>query len=53
MAKHIKDIEKMYDLLKQWQNVASRLNNDGIVMIKEMATLNMQTQILLGDEDDK
>ena len=47
MAKQIKDIEKAFDLLKEWDNVASRLNNDGIVMVKEMARLSIKTRELI------
>ena len=50
---HIKDIEKAFELLKKWDDVSSRLNNDGIVMVKEMARLSIQTRRLLGGIDDE
>ena len=50
--KHIKDIEQAWELLKKWDNVASRLNNDGMVMIKEMARLSVRTRRLIGDDDE-
>jgi hypothetical protein len=49
MAKHIKDIEQAWDLLTAWVDVSSRLNNDGMVMIKEMERLSIRTKRLIGD----
>ena len=51
--KHIKDIEKAYDLLKEWSNVASSLANDGIVMVKEMERLQVETRRLIEEEEWK
>ena len=50
--KHIKDVELAWELLKEWDDVASRLNNDGMVMIKEMARLSVRTRRLIGDDDE-
>tara|TARA_R100000781_G_scaffold109670_1_gene74733 strand:+ start:2651 stop:2836 length:186 start_codon:yes stop_codon:yes gene_type:complete len=49
--KHIKDIEKAYDLLKQWNNVASRLCGEGLVALKEMERLKIQTKLLIEEEE--
>lgn len=51
--KHIRDVEEAWELLKKWDNVASRLNNDGIVMVKEMARLSIRTRKLIGDSIDE
>ena len=53
MAKHIKDVEQAWDLLTAWVDVASRLNNDGTVMVKEMARLSIRTKRLIGDGLDE
>ena len=50
MAKYIKDIEEAWKLLKEWDDVASRLNNDGIVMVKEMARLSVKTRNLIKEK---
>ena len=44
--KQIKDIEKAYDLLKQWNEIASRLCGEGLVALKEMERLKIQTKLL-------
>ena len=49
MSKQIRDIEEAYKLLKEWSDVSSRLNGDGMVMVKEMARLNVRTKKLIGD----
>tara|TARA_R100000458_G_scaffold885_1_gene763 strand:+ start:3910 stop:4083 length:174 start_codon:yes stop_codon:yes gene_type:complete len=51
--KHIQDIEKAYDLLRKWQSVSSRLNGDGVVALKEMESLNIQTELLLGGDNEE
>ena len=50
--KHIKDVEEAWELLKEWDNVASRLNNDGMVMVKEMARLSIRTRRLIGGDNE-
>jgi hypothetical protein len=49
--KTIRDIEQMYDLLKQCQSIFKRLNGDSIVMLREMESVNIQIQKLIGDND--
>ena len=39
--------------LKEWDNVASRLNNDGMLMVKEMARLSIRTRRLIGGDNEK
>lgn len=49
--KHIRDVEEAWELLKKWIDVSSQLNNDGMVMIKEMERLSIRTKRLIGDKD--
>ena len=49
--KHIKDIERAYDLLKKWNDVASRLCGEGLVALKEMERLKIQTKLLIEEEE--
>ena len=50
MAIHITDIKKAYELLNKWCDVTSRLSNDGVVMVKEMQRLKVQTEKLISEE---
>ena len=50
MAIHIKDIEKAFKLLWKWVDVTSRLSNDGLVRVKEMQRLQIQTEKLISEE---
>ena len=50
--KHIRDIEEAYDLLKKWNKVASRLCGEGLVALKEMERLKIQTKLLIDEEDE-
>ena len=50
MAIHIKDIEKAFKLLRKWVDVTSRLSNDGLVRVKEMQRLQIQTEKLISEE---
>ena len=49
MAKHIKDIETAWELLHEWCEVASTFNNDGILMAKELARMQVKTERLLNE----
>ena len=49
--KHIRDIEEAYDLLKKWNKVASRLCGEGLVALKEMERLKIQTKLLIEEEE--
>ena len=49
--KHIRDVEEAWELLKEWDRIASTLNNDGTIMVKEMARLSIRTRKLLGGDD--
>ena len=50
--KHIKDVEEAWEILKEWCDVTSRLNNDGLVMVKEMERLSIRTKRLIGGGDE-
>ena len=49
--KHIRDVEEAWELLKEWDRIASTLNNDGTIMVKEMARLSIRTRKLIGGDD--
>ena len=51
--KRIRYIEKAYDLLKEWDDVASRLCHQGLVALREMERLQIQTKLLISEEENE